>query len=154
MEAIIMNKLLTSLILMASLLVGPVVSAAGVATKEEAQAMAVKAAEYLTANGAEKAFLAFEAKDGPWHDRDLYVMVLDAKGVLRAHGNNAGLTGKSMLALKDVDGKPFIQSIVDVSDRGWIDYKWQNPVTKAVEPKTSYEIRVGEYVVGVGAYVQ
>jgi cytochrome c len=37
-------------------------------------------------------------------------------------------------------------------DRGWVDYKWQNPITKAVSHKTAYAVRVGDYVVGVGAY--
>jgi cytochrome c len=44
--------------------------------------------------------------------------------------------------------------MVLVADAPWVDYKWQNPVSKAVEPKTSYEIRVGDDVVGVGAYSQ
>ena len=39
-------------------------------------------------------------------------------------------------------------------DAGWVDFKWQNPLTKAVEPKSMYEVRVGEYVVGVGAYAK
>jgi hypothetical protein len=40
--------------------------AAGQATPDEAKAMAVKAAEYLKANGPDKAFAEFNAKDGPW----------------------------------------------------------------------------------------
>jgi cytochrome c len=123
-----------------------------VATRDEAQAMAVKAAAFLKANGPATAFPAFSAKDGSWHDRDLYVTVLDNQGVAVAHGNNPGLVGRSLIALKDVDGKAFIQDMILVADAAWIDFKWQNPVTKAVEPKTSYEIRVGDYVVGVGAY--
>ena len=45
---------------------------------DDAKVMAVKAAEYLKANGPEKAFPEFSAKDGPWHDRDLYVTVQDS----------------------------------------------------------------------------
>lgn len=129
-------------------------SAAGIATQDEAKAMAVKAAGYLQQVGPQKAFAAFDAKDGPWHDRDLYVTVQDSKGVMVAHGTNPGLIGKSMLALKDVDGKPFNVQIQAIKNAEWIDYKWQNPVTKAVEAKRAYEIRTGEYIIGVGAYVQ
>ena len=57
-------------------------NAADYASVDDAKAMAIKAADYLRANGREKAFAAFQAKDGPWHDRDLYVTVQDSKGVM------------------------------------------------------------------------
>ena len=114
--------------------------------------MAIKAAEYLKVAGPDKAFPEFDAKDGPWHDRDLYVYVLDDTGVMLAHGTNPGLIGKSLLEFKDVDGKPVTQDALAVKDIGWINFKWQNPLTKAVEPKVAYIVRVGEYAVVVGAY--
>jgi cytochrome c len=63
-----------------AVLIAPAVVAAGQATPAEAKAMAIKAAEYLKAVGPEKAFPEFNAKDGPWRDRDLYVFVDDSKG--------------------------------------------------------------------------
>lgn len=144
----------SALPLIASLLFAPAAYAAGQATPDEAKAMAIKAAEYLKAVGPDKAFPEFDAKDGPWHDRDLYVTVQDSKGVMVAHGTNGGLIGKSMLDLRDVDGKLFNRDIQAIKDTGWVDFKWQNPLTKAVEPKTMYEVRVGDYVVGVGAYAR
>jgi cytochrome c len=136
----------------ALLLVAPLAWAAGQATLDEAKAMAIKAAEHLKSVGPEKAFPDFDSKGGPWHDRDLYVTVQDSNGVMVAHGTNPGLIGKSMLDLKDVDGKPFNREIQTIKDVGWVNFKWQNPLTKAVEPKSNYEVRVGEYLVGVGAY--
>jgi cytochrome c len=124
------------------------------ATPEEAKALAIKAAEYLRSVGPEKAFAEFSAKDGPWRDRDLYVSVEDDKSVLKAHGAMPALIGRSMVDLKDVDGVSISGQIQGVKDVGWIHYKWMDPATKAVEPKTAYEVRVGEYVVGVGAYVK
>ena len=128
--------------------------AAGQATQDEAKALALKAADYLKSAGPEKALREFSAKDGPWHDRDLYVVVQDSKGVIVAHGTNSGLVGRSVLELKDVDGKAFNHEIQAVKDAAWIDYKWQTPVSKAVEKKTQYNFRVGAYLVGVGAYVR
>ncbi len=125
------------------------------ASVDDAKAMATKAAAFLKDNGPEKAFPAFQAKDNAdWHDRDLYVFVQDNTGMMMSHGTNPALIGKSMLALKDVDGKPFNVEIQAIKDTGWIEYKWQNPQTKAVEPKKAYIVRVGDYLVGVGAYVQ
>jgi hypothetical protein len=149
-----MKRLAGFLVLAAVLLFAPVVLAAGQATPDEAKAMAVKAAEYLKSVGPDKAFAEFSAKDGPWHDRDLYVSVQDSKGVMLAHGDSQALIGKPMADLKDVDGKPFIQEKLAVTDTAWINYKWRNPVTKVVEPKTQYVIRVGDYLVGVGAYAK
>jgi cytochrome c len=122
------------------------------ATPDEAKAMSIKAAAFLKDNGPEKAFPAFE-KDAAWHDRDLYVFVQDSKLVMMSHGVNHALIGKPMAGLKDVDGKPFNLEMAAITEAGWINYKWQNPTTKAVEPKSAYVVRVGEYLVGVGAYV-
>jgi hypothetical protein len=128
--------------------------AAGQGTPDEAKAMAIKAAEYLKSVGPEKAFPEFNAKDGPWHDRDLYVYVLDSKGMMTAHGTNPGLRDKMVLDLPDVDGKLFFRDILAIKDAGWVTYKWQNPLTKKVEPKNVYAVRVGEFLVDVGAYAQ
>jgi len=132
-------------------LVAPV-HAANNASPDEAKAMAVKAADYLKANGPEKSYAAFEAKaESAFHDRDLYVYVLDNGGKVLSHGVSAPLIGKPLMELRDVDGKAFIQDVVAVKNADWVSYKWQNPVTKAVEKKTSYIVRVGDSVV-VGAY--
>jgi len=147
-----MKPLQTAMMLVTMLLAAPMANAADQATPDEAKAMAIKAVEYLKSAGPEKAFAEFDAKDGRWHDRDLYVTVLDSNGVAVAQGNNPGLVGKSVIDLRDVDGKSFARGMIAVKDASWVNFKWQNPVTKAVEPKTSYEVRVGEYVVGVGAY--
>ena len=149
-----MRLTLTLLVVGSMLLLAPVAHAAGQATPDEAKAMAIKAAEYLKANGPEKAFAEFDAKDDPWHDRDLYVNVIDSKGVMVAHGTNAGLIGRNVLELKDPEGKPFNHDIVAIKDAGWVAFKWQNPVTKSIEPKSAYYIHVDDYLVGVGAYAK
>ena len=141
-------------LLLAPVLLSPAAWAAGQATPDEAKAMAIKAAEYLKTVGPDKAFPDFDAKDGQWHDRDLYVAVLDANGMMMANGNNGGLIGKSVIQLKDVDGKPFVRDLIATKEAGWVAFKWQNPVSKAVEAKTQYEIKVGDYFVGVGAFTK
>jgi hypothetical protein len=149
-----MKRWLPLLVIGSTLLLAPAAQAAGQATTDEAKAMAIKAAEYLKSVGPEKAFPAFDAKDGPWHDRDLFVIVQDSKGFMVAHGTNPGLIGKNVLDLKDVDGKPFNRETQAIKDTGWVTFKWKNPLTDAVEPKTQYIIRTGDYLVGVGAYAK
>lgn len=146
------KQTLSALLIGAALLFPPAVLAAGQGTQDEAKAMATKAADYLKSVGPDKAFAEFDAKGSPWHDRDLYVYVLSDDGVMRANGANPGLIGKSVATVKDVDGNPMNAPILAIKTADWVRYKWQNPVTKAVEPKAAYCVRVGEYVVVVGAY--
>src|ERR1700756_1737056 len=109
-----MQRLISLLALGAALLLAPVVLAAGQGTPDEAKALAIKAAEYLKVAGPEKAFAEFNAKDGPWHDRDLYVSVQDGNGIMLAHGTNPGLVGRSLIDLKDVDGKAFTREMLAI----------------------------------------
>jgi cytochrome c len=123
------------------------------ATPDEAKTLAEKAAEYLKANGPDKSFPVFQAKDGGFQDRDLYVTVADTKGVMLANGAMPALIGKNLIDLKDVEGKPFEREIVAIKDAAWVEFKWRNPMSNTVELKRTYQIRVGDYIVGVGAYV-
>ena len=101
------------LMLVALLILGFAASAGAAdhATPDEAKTMAIKAADYLKANGPEKAFAAFKAADGGFRDRDLYVVVQDNKGNMVFHPIAAALIGKSVLDLKDVDGRPFNRDV-------------------------------------------
>jgi signal transduction histidine kinase len=127
-------------------------AAAERATVDEAKAMAEKAAVFLKAEGKDKALSTFNT-DAQFRDRDLYVFVVDNSGTTVAHGANAALIGKNLMEIRDPSGKQFVKEMVGITDRGWVDYVWQNPSTKAVEPKRSYVIREGDVVIGVGAYV-
>jgi hypothetical protein len=124
------------------------------ATPDEAKTMAIKAAEYIKSAGPDVAYKAFTERSPGWFDRDLYVFVVRSDGVTLAHGGNPVLVGKNLASLKDVDGKPFIVDIVAVKGQGWVDYKWKNPQSQAVEQKTSYVVSVDDTAVGVGAYRQ
>lgn len=121
-------------------------------TPAEAQAMAEAAAAYLTANGPEIAYPAFN--DGPeWHDRDLYVFVIADGGVNLAHGANPALIQTNIADLVDRNGVYFVREFLEVETAGWIDYVYTDPITGLDEPKTSYVIRLGDLIVGVGAYL-
>jgi signal transduction histidine kinase len=123
-------------------------------TKDEAKVMAEKAAQFFTANGKEKAFAAFTNGTDGFQDRDLYVFVYDNTGTCQAIGANKGMAGKNLIEMKDPTGFPFIHAIVDVKTAAWVDYKFVNPMTKAIENKHAYVVRAGDLVFGVGAYDQ
>lgn len=143
----------TTAVLVAVFLAMAPAAAAERGTLDEAKAMAEKAAAFLKAEGRDKALAAFNG-DAQFKDRDLYVFALSPDGTNIAHGVNPALVGKNLMALRDPTGKQFVKEMAEVTDKGWVDYSWQNPTTKAVEPKRSYVIRQGDVVLGVGAYVK
>jgi len=126
-------------------------------TRDEAKAMAQAAVAYIAKVGPDKAYADFTDDKATWVRKDLYVFVFDMEGVTRAHGTNAKLVGKSLAGLKDQNGKAFIKEMMDVASakgEGWVDYDWPNPISKKIEPKTSFVERVPgkDLFVGVGAY--
>lgn len=125
------------------------------ATAVEAKAMAEKAAAFLQTQGPEKAVEQFERSQGPFRKKELYVFVFNSKGDMVAHGASPKTVGKISIDWKDPEGKAFAKEIVDgakAKGRGWVDYKWTNPTTKKVAPKSTYYIKVGEFIVCCGAY--
>ena len=134
----------------------PSVLAADKGTKEEAVAMVKKAVALIKSDGKEKAFAAIsDPSNTTFHDRDLYIYVYDLNGVALAHGNNPKMVGKPLIGLKDNEGKPMIKEMVDLAKTkgsGWVDFKWPNPVTKAVEAKSGYVEKVEDMLVGSGIY--
>jgi len=135
----------------------PVWAADDRGTAAEATALVQRAAEYLKANGAAKSYAAFNDGAGQFKDRDLYVFVMDLNGKMLSHGANAKLIDKDLSNLKDSDGKLFIKAMLDVAKakgKGWVDYKWPHPVTKAIEPKSTYVEKIDDLVIGCGIYKQ
>ena len=119
----------------------PYAAAADVVTKPEAEAMVKKAIAYMKANGREKTFAEIDKKDGQFTDRDLYLVAYGLDGVVRAHGANTKMIGKNLMELKDVDGKAFVKERVEMAKKKvpfWQDYKFNNPVSGKIEPKTMY----------------
>jgi signal transduction histidine kinase len=63
--------------------------------------------------------------------------------------------GKNVMNMKDQEGKPFIKSILELGanpGKGWVDYRWNNPVTGSIENKSSYIEKVDELVIACGIY--
>jgi len=149
-----MRPVLYSCLLAVTLFSAPVVQADDHATPDEAKALAIKAAAYLKEVGPDKAFPDFDRAGGPWIDRDLYVIVSDKSHTVLADGGNTSLIGHDTSNLKDVDGVPIAQLVAAIKDAGWVKYKWRDPMTHTVEPKQVYWVIVGNYNVGVGAYMK
>lgn len=124
-------------------------------TADEATAMVKKAVVYLKANGRDKTLAEVSNNKGQFVDRDLYISVYDMNGKVLAHGANAKLIDKDVSALKDADGKEFIQDILGqakAGGKGKSDYKWPNPSTKEIQAKTVYFEKADDMIFSSGYY--
>ncbi len=130
-------------------------AAQGNATAPEAAAMVKKGIAFIKANGKDKAYAEISNKGGQFTDRDLYLVVYGLDGTVRAHGANEKMVGKNLIELKDVDGKPFVKERVELAQsKGtfWQDYKFTNPVSKKIEPKSMYCEKLDDTAVCGGIY--
>ncbi|MGA9666247.1 MAG: cache domain-containing protein [Gallionella sp.] len=125
------------------------------ATAAEAQAMVKKGVAYIKANGNAKGYAEITKKNGPFTDRDLYLVVYGLDGVVRAHGENEKMVGKNLIDLKDVDGKEFVRERVELGKTKpsfWQEYKFTDPISRKVEPKSMFCERLDDTVVCGGIY--
>jgi signal transduction histidine kinase len=124
-------------------------------TKPEAIAMVKKAVAYIGASGAQKAYAEITAQDPKFHVGDLYVIVYDSTGKCLAHGNNPKLAGKDLIDAQDADGVYYVKdriTLMKTKSSFWQDYKFSDPLTKKIEPKSTYCEKLNDTAVCVGIY--
>lgn len=125
------------------------------ASAKDAEAMVKKGVSFIKANGKEKGYAEISSKQSQFKDRDLYLVVYGLDGKVWAHGANEKMVGRTLIDLKDVDGKEFVRERTELGKAKasfWQDYKFTNPVSRKVEPKSMYCERVEETVVCGGIY--
>lgn len=132
------------LLLVSALAVIGVVHAAERCTPEEAKALVGEAVSYLNEHGKDQALAEFNKPESMFVKDELYVFVLDTKGMMVAHPKNPTLIGENLLE-EDSQDKVLQGS-------GWLNYVHQNPTTKTEETKTTYFQRVGDLIILCGAY--
>ena len=125
------------------------------ASPAEATAMVKKGVAFIKAQGKDKGYAEISSKASQFKDRDLYLVVYGLDGTVRAHGANEKMIGKNLIELKDVDGKAFVKERVELAaSKGtfWQDYKFTNPVSKKIEPKSMYCEKLEDAAVCGGIY--
>lgn len=126
-------------------------------TPEEAHALAKRAIEYLKAHGKEQ-FLAEinKREQGQFIERDLYIFVCDTTSYkFIAHGVNPRVMNYDSRQSKDPNGRAYMTELIDLAKargEGWIEYVYNHPVTNELMTKTSFAQKVGDMVIGCGAY--
>ena len=124
-------------------------------TKAEAEALVKKTVAYAKANGVEKCLHEVNNPAGQLKNGDLYIFVYDLNGTVMAHGANTKMIGKNLMKTQDGDGKFYVMDLVTLGKtqgKGWLAFKFPNPVTRAIEPKVAYVELYDGLVFGSGVY--
>ena len=117
--------------------------------------MTDKGLAYIQKNGKEALIKEINEKNPEFIQGDIYLYVRSIDGPILAHPVNQKLIGKNMLNLPDAKGKLYRKDIVELAKnkgKGWVDYQYNNPVTKQIESKTTYIVRHGDIILEAGIY--
>lgn len=122
---------------------------------EVAIAMVEKGLAYMEKNGKDALIREINNKNPDFIQGDIYLYMRSMDGTTIAHPMNPKLIGKNLLVLPDADGKLFRKEIIELAaskGKGWVDYRFNNPVTKVIERKTTYLVRNGDVILECGIY--
>ncbi len=160
------RKTLTTLLIsfgIICLFSSPAFSADAPQSKETKQIVALvdKAAALIESKG-KTAFPEFKKKGSEWLKGETYIFISDMNGTVLMHPASPELETKSIIDMKDANGKTFMREIAETAKTkgsGWVDYMWPKPGGKSPSKKLSYIKRAkmpnGEMVVvGAGIYAK
>ncbi|MFZ6775560.1 cache domain-containing protein [Undibacterium sp. Ji83W] len=142
-------------LLMAFLLLGQFNLALADDNPADAIAMVDKGLAYMQKNGKDALVQEINNKNPEFINGSIYLYVRGLDGVVIAHPINPKLIGKNMLDLPDADGKYYRKEIIALAKskgKGWVDYRYNNPVTKQIENKTTYIFRSNDVILEAGIY--
>ena len=122
----------------------------------------VDKAATLTESKGKTAFPEFKKKGSEWLKGETYIFIADMNGTILMHPANPELETKSIIDLKDANGKAFMREFIETAKTkgsGYVDYMWPKPGEKSPSKKLSYVKRTkmpaGEMViVGAGTYIK
>jgi signal transduction histidine kinase len=126
----------------------------------KAEALVKDAIAFAKKNGKAKLLEATSLPAGQFHLKkgdSLYLFIYDLNGLCIAHGSRAPLVGLNRFDAKDPDGKFYVREMIANAKgkgRGWTDYKYPDPKTGKVEPKSTFVMLHEDMVICAGAYTE
>lgn len=123
----------------------------------------VEDAAALMERSGTAAFAAFGRKGSRWFNDQYYFFIYDLSGVNVFHAASPELTGKNLIDLRDMNGKPVLRLITAIGKKperdacGWVFYLWQEKNEFLPKWKSAYIRKVVApdnrvYLVGCGIY--
>ncbi|MES2425219.1 MAG: methyl-accepting chemotaxis protein [Pseudomonadota bacterium] len=123
-------------------------------TAGEAIALVERAVALRNTQGGAQFLRTLTAPQSGFHDRDMYVFVLNAEGVYLAFGGNPAKVGSSVHSIAGIDGQRLMQAIVQQATEGpgWVEYDITNPANGSIQAKMSYVQQIDGVYIGCGVY--
>ena len=115
------------------------------AKADHAKQLAIEAADLIRKKGLEGGCAEMRTPDGYFYQGETYAFIMDLKGVWRCFPPKPAAEGLSALEVQDPDGKLLVKQMNEnatTKGEGWIDYRWNNPATGRIEPKSTYVKRI------------
>lgn len=121
---------------------------------EEAQALVARAMAHRRQTGKDSFLRELTDPARGFHDRDMYVFVLDGNGTYVAFAGNAAKVGTRVQDIPGIDGQGLLDAIVNQASHepGWVEYDITNPATGKVQTKMSFVQQVDGLYAGCGVY--
>ena len=125
-------------------------------TQDQVRDLAIKANGIVETLGVDAAREIFN-KEGEFKFGETYATVIDFNGVYAIFPPRPEAVGKSVLNVRDADGKFLVQEMIRIArenGEGWTEYRWLNPVTNKIQPKATFIKRVAgtELLTFIGIY--
>lgn len=124
-------------------------------TPEEAKNLVERAQKLRQMHTSTQAY--WQALTDPsqgFHDRDMYIFILDQQGRYVAFAGNPSKCGTRVQDLPGVDGAGLLAAIMAQAEQGpgWVEYEFANPLSAQVQGKMSYVCKVDQHYLGCGVY--
>ncbi len=134
----------------------PQAATSNLASQSDARAVVSNAVDFYRKNGREHFLKELNNPQGEFCKGDLYAFAYDQNMTMLAHPVRPELVGQNLLDKKDWSGGQYfrreIQQVAQSKGSGWVDYEYENPVSKQHDPKTTYIERADDLIICTGAY--
>jgi methyl-accepting chemotaxis protein len=123
--------------------------------RHTAVALVRQGVAHLRTVGRRRACDDFDDPHGEFVFGEYYISAFDVNGIRVANGSDPASRGENIHDIRDADGKQHVRAIIDKAKtrgKGWEDYKWTNPVSRRVEPKSVYFEMVDDVIITCGIY--
>ncbi|MCX7823689.1 MAG: response regulator [Syntrophobacterales bacterium] len=126
------------------------------AEPKDAEALVKGAIDFAKRHGKDRLIQELNNPSGDFIKGDLYAFVLNLEGIMVAHPVKPELVGMNVLDEKDWPGGKYLgQEILNLAlseGSGWVEYEYQNPLSKAIEPKITYIEKLDDLIICAGVY--
>ena len=123
----------------------------------QAENLVKQALTFAKQNGMAKLIEETNSPNGRFHvpkGDKLYIFIYDQRGLTKASGYRTETASANNRGdRQDPDGVMIMQKLLRVAknqERGWVDYKYPNPMTNLLDQKTTYYEFYDSMMIGCG----